>query len=61
MGGNPEELGTLAPVHDVICWKGNREVIHWGLYPSVKEIYLRVILPNVLSSTGYVHRDLLQK
>ena len=34
--GKAEEIGTLDPIHDRVCWQGNRTLVHWGLYPMSK-------------------------
>ena len=59
VGGKPAELGTLAPIHDRLCWQGNQIVVYWGLYPFGKGRDPWVIAPDVISSTGYVLRPLM--
>ena len=59
--GKPEELGTLSPIPDRVCWQVNSTVVHWVLYPSGKVIEPWVIAPDVMYSTGYVRRPLLIK
>ena len=61
VGGQLAELGTLSPIHDRVCWKGKRTVLHWGLHPLSKGREPWVIVPDVMSSTGYVSRPLLIK
>ena len=34
--GNLAELVTLAHIHYRVYWQGNKTVVHWGLYPTVK-------------------------
>ena len=31
VGGVQSWIGTLTPVRDAVCWKGNKMVVHWGL------------------------------
>ena len=57
----PEELGILSPVHDYICCKGKRIVVHWGFYTAVKERDPWVFVSDFFSKTRYTCCNLLLK
>ena len=61
VGGEAAELGTLASIHNRVCWQGNRIVVHWGIYLLSKGREPWVIDPDVMYSDGYVRRPLLIK
>ena len=60
-GGKKVHIGTFHPIRDIVCWKGNRTVLHWLLYPVEVKCESWVIVPNVMLPSRYAMRHLLEK
>ena len=61
VGGNQVHLGTFAPNEDKVFYQGKKTVKNWGLFPVGGTFEPLVIAPNVLSASGYVRRNVLNK
>ena len=61
VGGAMAQLGTAAPIRELVCLHGNRTVLHWVLYPVGGKQEPWIIDPEVMSPTGFVRRRLLFK
>ena len=60
-GGKQVHIGTSAPIRDRVLCKGNRTVVHWVVFPVVGKCEPWVIALDVMSPSGYVRHNLLNK
>ena len=59
--GKQVQLGTFEPIRDKVFWKEQNTVIHWGFFPVGGKIEPWVIAPNVMSVSGYVSQNIMNK
>ena len=61
VGGKWVYLGTFAAINDKVFWHGKKTVIHWIFFTVGGNFEPWVIETDVLSVSGYVRRNLLNK